>query len=65
MVTLRFATSISNDVGGLRKSIRRRCGALLRATMRTAPVGPKKIVGFEKPNLSSGLPSGRYAVYVI
>jgi hypothetical protein len=49
MVTLLFATLISYDVVGLLKSIRRRFGDLLRATMRVAPDGPKKPLGLQKP----------------
>jgi hypothetical protein len=48
MVTLLFATLILGDVVGLPKSIRRLVGeAFLRTTMRVAPDGPKKPLGFE------------------
>ncbi|HEY0844819.1 MAG TPA: hypothetical protein VGE12_05600, partial [Noviherbaspirillum sp.] len=53
-------------VVGLRKSIRRHSGEVLRATMRVAPDDPKKARGFnQQPIFMSGYSSGRCAVHVI
>ncbi|PRG49194.1 hypothetical protein C6V06_24430 [Burkholderia gladioli] len=47
MVTPVFATLISDVVVGLPKSIRRRLRIAPCATMRIAPDGPKKWLGFK------------------